>query len=179
MERRQGKIIIHASGGTAGKGANTYKLTLPSAWMKDMGISESDREVELSFDGNTITIARRLFVDEFISAKRELGHALMKLSYFDGEELCTTIIADNTERVLCIENHTDRVIKTAFGNNVVPTWEDLQHFLEVRCIPRARAGLREYLEAIGVEEYDPVEIIKKTEGRMAEDEQWIRIEVLA
>ena len=35
------------------------------------------------------------------------------------------------------------------------------------------------LETIGVEEYDPVEIIKKTEGRMAEDEQWIRIEVLA
>ena len=179
MERRQGKIIIHASGGTAAKGANTYKLTLPSAWMKEMGINESDREVELSFDGNTITIARRLSVDEFISVKREQGHALMKLSYFDGEELCTTIIADNMERVLCIENHTDRVIKTAFGNNAAPTWEDLQHFLEERCIPRARAGLREYLETIGVEEYDPIEIIKKTEGRMAEDEQWIRIEVLA
>ena len=179
MERRQGKIIIHASGGTAAKGANTYKLTLPSAWVKEMGINESDREVELSFDGSTITIARCLSVDEFISTKREQGHALMKLSYFDGEELCTTIIADNTERVLCIENHTDRVIKTAFGNNAVPTWEDLQHFLEERCIPRARAGLREYLETIGVEEYDPIEIIKKTEGRMAEDEQWIRIEVLA
>ena len=179
MERRQGKIIIHASGGTAAKGANTYKLTLPSAWVKEMGISESNREVELSFDGSTITIAKRLSVDEFISAKRELGHALMKLSYFDGEELCTTIIADSTERVLCIENHTDRVIKTAFGNNAVPTWEDLRHFLEERCIPRARAGLREYLETIGVEEYDPVEIIKKTEGRMAEDKQWIRMEVLA
>ena len=179
MERRQGKIIIHASGGTAAKGANTYKLTLPSAWVKEMGINESNREVELSFDGSTITIARRLSVDEFISTKGELGHALMKLSYFDGEELCTTIIADNMERVLCIENHTDRVIKTAFGNNAAPTWEDLQHFLEERCIPRARAGLREYLETIGVEEYDPIEIIKKTEGRMAEDEQWIRIEVLA
>ena len=135
--------------------------------------------MELSFDGSTITIARRMSVDEFISAKRENGHALTKLSYFDGEKLCTTIIADSTERVLYIENHTDRVIKTAFGNNLVPTWEDLQHFLEERCIPRARAGLREYLETIGVEEYDPVEIIKKTEGRMAEDEQWIRIEVLA
>ena len=179
IERRQGKIIIHASGGTAAKGANTYKLTLPSAWMKEMGINESNREVELSFDGNTITIARRLSVDEFISTKREQGHALIKLSYFDGEELCTTIIADSAERVLCIENHTERVIKTAFGNNAVPTWEDLQHFLEERCIPRARAGLREYLETIGVEEYDPIEIIKKTEGRMAEDEQWIRIEVLA
>ena len=179
MERRQGRIIIHASGGTAGKGANTYKLTLPSSWMKEMGISEFDREVELSFDGNAITIAKRLTMDEFVSAKREQGHSLMKLSYFDGEKLCTIIIADMTEHALCVENYTDRVIKTAFGNNFVPTWEDLQYFLEERCIPRARAGLREYLEAIGLDEYDPVEIIKKTEGRMAEDDQWLRIEVLA
>lgn len=179
MEQRQGKIIIHASGGTAGKGANTYKLTLPSVWMKEIGISENDREVELSFDGKTIAIAKRLTTDEFVSAKREQGHSLMKLLYFDGDKLCTTIIVDETECVLRIENHTDRVVKTAFGNNLVPTWEDLQHFLEERSIPRARAGLREYLDAIDVEEYCPLEIIKKTEGRMAEDEQWIRIEVLA
>lgn len=179
MERRQGKIIIHASGGTASKGSITYKLTLPSAWMKVMDITEFDREVELSFDGSAITITKRLTMKEFVSAKRKQGHSLLKLSYFDRDNLCTTIIADETERTLRIENHTDRVIKTAFGNNLAPTWEDLQHFLEERCIPRARAGLREYLESIGVEEYAPMEIIKKTEGRMSEDDQWIRIEVLS
>ena len=179
MERRLGRIIIHASGGTAAKGANTYKLTLPSAWVKEMGVNELDRDVELSFDGSTITIAKRLTIYEFISVKQEQGHSLLKLSYYDGDALCTTIIVDKTEHALCVENYTDHVIKTAFGNNLVPTWEDLQHFLEERCIPRARAGLREYLEAIGVEEYDPIAIIKRTEGRMAEDDQWIRIEVLA
>ena len=179
MERRQGKVIVHASGGTAGKGGNTYKLTLPSVWMRELGINEDDREVELCFDGRSITIVKRLTMDEFISAKKAAGHALMKLYYYDGEQLCTTIVADATEKILRAENHVDRVIKTAFGNNQTPTWEDLQHFLEERCIPRARAGLREYLESIGVEEYDPIEIIKKTEGRMAEDGQWIRIEVLA
>ena len=178
MEQRQGNIIIHPSGGTASKSANTYKLTLPSVWMKEIGITEFDREVDLLFDGSTITIAKRLSMDDFISTKQEQGHSLIKLSYFNGDKLCTTIIADETEHLLCIKNHTDRVIKTAFGNNLAPTWEDLQYFLEERCIPRARAGLREYLEAIGVEEYDPIEIIKKTEGRMAEDDQWIKIEVL-
>lgn len=177
MEHRQGKVIIHASGGTAGKGANTYKLTLPSVWIKEMGISEFEREVELSFDGSTIAVAKRLNMEEFIAAK--WGHTLLKLLYYDGEALCTTIIADETERVLRIENHTEHLLKTAFGNNFTPTWEDLQRFLEERCIPRARAGLREYLETIGVEKYDPIEIIKKTEGRMAEDDQWLRIEVLA
>lgn len=178
MERRMGKIIIHASGGTAGKGSNTCKLTLPSSWMKEMGISEEEREVELTFDGSTITVAKRLTINEFISQKQEKGHSIVKLLYYNGDVLCTTIVADQTERVLKIENQTDYMIKTAFGNNIAPTWDDLQYFLEERCIPRTRAGLREYLETIGVDEYDPVEIIKKTEGRMAEDDQWIKMEVL-
>lgn len=179
MERRQGKVIIHASGGTAAKGANTYKLTLPSAWMKEMNISELDREVELMFDRGIITIDKRQTTEKFISEKYEQGHSLLKLLFFDEDTLCTTIVADMTEQVLCVDNHTEHTIKTAFGNNRLPTWADFQQFLEERCIPRARAGLREYLEAIGVEEYNPLEIIKKTEGRMAEDNQWLKLEVLS
>jgi hypothetical protein len=38
--------------------------------------------------------------------------------------------------------------------------------------------LREYLEVIGVGEYNPIEIIKKTGGRMAEDNQWLDMESL-
>lgn len=43
----------------------------------------------------------------------------------------------------------------------MPSWLDFLNFLEERCIPRDRAGLREYLETIGVDEYDPIEIIQK------------------
>ena len=75
MEQRQGNIIIHASGGTSGKGAQTYKLALPSSWAQQIGMTGRERSV-------------------------------------------------------------------------------------------------------GLEEYDPLEIIRKTEGRMAEDQQWIRVEVL-
>ena len=39
-------------------------------------------------------------------------------------------------------------------------------------------GAFHLLETIGVEAYDPLAIIRKTEGRMAEDQQWIRVEVL-
>ncbi|MED9969369.1 MAG: hypothetical protein UFA98_05070 [Ruminococcus sp.] len=51
-------------------------------------------------------------------------------------------------------------------------------FLEERCIPRTRDGLKYYLDAIGVDEYNPFEIIKKTQGRMAEDHQWIELSEL-
>ena len=66
-------------------------------------------------------------------------------------------------------------MKTAFGTNELPTWEDFELFLEERCVPRERAGLREYLEALGLEEYDPLDIVRKTQGRMAEDDQWLEV----
>ena len=77
-----------------------------------------------------------------------------------------------------VENQAVPTIKTAFGNNPVPSWEDFQRFLAERCIPRQRAGLREYLEALGLDTYDPLAIIEKTGGHMAEDQQWLSMEVL-
>lgn len=75
MEQRQGNIIIHASGGTSGKGAQTYKLALPSSWAKQIGITGQERSVELSFDGTAITIRKRLNMDEFLTQKHGGTHA--------------------------------------------------------------------------------------------------------
>lgn len=178
MEKRTGKIIIQAPGGTAAKGSYTYKLSIPSSWIKEMGLSEDNRQVELVFDGTTICIAKRLSVDEYISLNKAKMHDLFELLFYDGQMLCTRIVADYTAKTICIENYIDDFIRTAFGNNFIPTWNDYEMFLEDRCIPRSRAGLREYLEAIGVDKYDPLEIIQKTEGRMSEDNQWLKVEVI-
>ena len=47
-----------------------------------------------------------------------------------------------------------------------------------RCIPKQRSGIREYLETMGFSEYNTIDIIRKTHGRMAEDNQWIEMEVM-
>ncbi len=179
MEKRIGNIIIQTPGGTAAKGSSTYKVSLPSSWIKELGIAAEKRQVELCFDGKTITISKRLTLSEFILQKSKAGHALLQFFYYDGDILCSLVAADFTDQTLCTENYVSDVIKTAFGNNEVPTWNDFQNFLEERCIPRARAGLREYLEALDLDEYDPLEIIKKTSGRMAEDNQWIKTKVIS
>lgn len=176
MEHRAGKIIVSAAGGTAAKGAKTYKVSVPSLWIKEMGIDENNRNIELIFDGNGIYITAEKSIEEFVSQKKAMGHNLKKLSFYDDNEICSIICADFTDKTLKVQNHTDDIVKTAFGNNKLPTWEDFMNFLEERCIPKERSGIREYLEAIGVAEYDPLEIIKKTKGKMAEDEQWIEIE---
>lgn len=179
MEKRMAKINISAAGGTAAKGAKTCKVTLPTAWVDALGIDSQNREIELSFDGKQIILTRRLSAQEFLKQKQEQGHELRRLRFYDGDTPCTTIIADFTDEILVVENHIDDPVKTAFGNNPLPDWADFQGFLQERCIPRERAGLREYLESLGLAEYDPLEIIQKTGGRMAEDNQWLEVQVLS
>lgn len=176
MEKRIAKVNISSAGGTAAKGSKTCKITLPTSWLETLGVDESRREMELAFDGERIIITRRLSVGELSSRKTEPGHDVRILRFYDGGKLCTTICADFTDEMLTVQNHITDPVKMAFGNNTVPTWADFQSFLAERCVPRQRAGLREYLEAIGLEEYDPMAIIQKTGGRMAEDAQWLEME---
>lgn len=175
MEKRMGKVNISAAGGTAAKGAKTCKITLPTSWLTAMGISEEQRSVELAFDGEKITVSCPLSKKQFENRAITQGHLLRIFRYYNKDKLCSEIIADYTAQEIHAENYTSQYIKTAFGKNVLPTWADFIAFLEERCIPRQRAGLREYLEALGLDAYDPLEIIKKTQGRMAEDEQWIEV----
>ena len=174
MERRIAKLIVGKAGGTAGKDSKTYKVSLPSKWVTELGLANT--KMEISFDGEKIIISPHLSMQEFLEKRQSLCHKLMKFEFYDGVILCTQIIADFTDKTLSVENTTEHIVKTAFGKNETPTWEDFLNFLEERCLPRSRSGIREYLETIGVEEYEPLEIIKKTDGRMAEDNQWIKWE---
>lgn len=176
MEKRIAKLIVGKAGGTASKDSKTYKVSLPTKWVAELSLTDS--KMEIAFDGERIIISPRLSMAEYLEKKKLLGHKLVKFEFYDGEILCTKIIADFTDETLSVENTTDNIVKTAFGKNEVPTWEDFQSFLEERCVPRSRSGIREYLETIGVGSYEPLEIIKKTNGRMAEDNQWLKWEVI-
>ena len=176
MERRLGRVIESSAGGTASKNAKTYKLALPSSWVAELKLDAKGSQVELHFDGSSIHIIPRLSLAEYIRSRKKLGHELLLLFYYDSETLCSVICADYTEMDLCCENHTQDFLHTAFGSMPLPGWEDYLRFLEDRCVPRARDGLRHYLDALGLDEYEPLEIIKKTQGRMAGDEQWLKLE---
>ena len=179
MEKRIAKVNICAAGGTASKGARTCKITLPTSWVDELGINMESRELVIAFDGKQIVLSRHLSGENFAKWKLGQKHDVRLFLFYDKDELCTAIYADFDDETLVVENHIDNPVKTAFGNRALPTWDDFQTFLAERCIPRERAGLRDYLEVIGVGAYDPIEIIEKTAGRMAEDNQWLRVEGLS
>ena len=50
--------------------------------------------------------------------------------------------------------------------------------MKERCIRGSRSGLNEYLETIGADSSDPLDILPITKGRMAEDDQRLIMEKL-
>ena len=136
-EERTANILINKAGGNTGPDAKGYRVALPSAWMKALGISEGSRTVTLQFDGESITIRRPAVsdYDVFLANARSSAHALLILYYYDGNKLCTKICADQTTHQLAIENEVSSPLSTAFGVNRKPTWDDLQTFLKDRCVP--------------------------------------------
>lgn len=69
MEKRILKTLINKAGGNAGSGGRTYRTTLPPSWMKELGVTEEDRELELTFNGEKIVIRKKHCDDEFQKAK--------------------------------------------------------------------------------------------------------------
>lgn len=176
METRKGKLIINKSGGNASGNSNTYRVTLPNKWVNSLMLGDDNRDLLLSFDGNSIIITPIFTVEQYIEKYK--SNKLIKLLYYNDNELCTTIIADYAYKKIVFENHNNNPIYRAFGENETPNWSDYEHFLKERCVPQSRDGLKAYLNSLRLDEYDPLEIIKKTKGKMAEDNQYLEVEIL-
>ena len=100
----------------------------------------------------------------------------LRLYYMFENTVCTIIDIDEVNRSVAIKNYTSNPQFRAFGINTEPTFEDYEEFLESRCFPRSRDKIKLELERLGIPFYDPLLIIEKTEGRMAEDDFWIKTE---
>ena len=99
--------------------------------------------------------------------------------FMQGENtLCTMIKADYTKHLIEIQNYTNIIEYRAFGIKENPTWDDYEIFISDRVFPSTRAEMKRTLRSYGLDFYDPLMIIEKTDGRMAEDSQWIDVEEL-
>lgn len=177
FEQRNANLIINKAGGNAGADSKNYHLSLPSCWVHELGLDEQNRGLVMQFDGERIILQKQQKPDyaSFLAEVQHKQHPYLLLHFYEDETLCTRICADQHTRQVAIENTVSNIWRTAFGVNDTPTWKDLESFLESRCVPKSRDGIRYYLEELGLDSYDPLSIIRKTEGRMAEDHHWIRI----
>jgi hypothetical protein len=141
--------------------------------INDMHISgKSIQEISVHFNTTRQTVSKYIAPGKRV---RKNPFITMRMEYMYEKELCTSIDIDFLHKKIYIMNHTNDIIHRAFGIISNPTWEDFELFLERRCFPKTRANIKNILNDINVESYDPLQIIEKTEGRMAEDKQWIKI----
>ncbi|MBD5543787.1 MAG: AbrB/MazE/SpoVT family DNA-binding domain-containing protein [Lachnospiraceae bacterium] len=52
------------AGGTAGKNSVNYKISLPAEMVKELGVTQEDKSVLVSFDGKRICIEKNKAVTE-------------------------------------------------------------------------------------------------------------------
>lgn len=100
----------------------------------------------------------------------------VRLWYMHNQDVCTLIEVDEASRQVHIKNYTEKLMFRAFGVNEKPDYEAYLEFLESRCFPRSRDKMKLILKDLDLPFYDPFLIIEKTEGKMAEDNFWIKIE---
>lgn len=127
---------------------------------------KTTKEIAQHFNVSRQTISKRLnqpLTDDYV----------MRLDFMFKQKVCTEIYVDYKNKKIKIINRTNDIMKRAFGVNETPTWEDFENFISERCFPKSRALRKTVLDKIGVDSYDPMQIIELTKGRTAEDNQYI------
>lgn len=111
-------------------------------------------------------------VEEIIEKASQKSRILF--IFMDREIPATVIDVCGVTRKVKIVNLTDDLLSRAFGIRENPDWNDYEEFLESRCMPRTRYGIKDELRDLGLDCYDPFQIVEKTAGRVHGDGQWLR-----
>lgn len=117
----------------------------------------------------------RRIVTKYVNPKPNKGCTL-RMTYMYGRRPCTVIDVDFLRQKVYIRNRTDDLLHRAFGVLENPSWEDFEEFLKSRCFPPTRGNVKEELQALGLTDYDLLQIVEKTHGRTAEDSLWLKFQ---
>lgn len=98
----------------------------------------------------------------------------LRMTYMYRQHPCTVIDVDFLNRKIQIQNKTGDMLHRAFGVIEAPTWDDFETFLKDRCFPATRGNAKRILQELQLMDYDPLQIVEKTRGRIAEDEMWLK-----
>ncbi len=113
-------------------------------------------------------------IEEELTIPKKTGN--IRLWYMLYNEICAIIDVDERMQKVKVHNFTCDLMKRPFGKNENPSYEEYEAFLESRCFPRTRDQMKMILKELDLPFYEPIMIIEKTKGKMAEDNFWIKID---
>lgn len=141
--------------------------------------SDVENAIKMQQQGKTTTEIAEHFGVSRQTVSKYLNKPLdedyvMRIDFMYKQRVCTEIYVDYKNEKVKIFNRTNDIIKRAFGVNENPTWADYEDFLFDRCMPKSRDMQKIILKRMGVDCYDPIQILEKTKGRTAEDNQYLK-----
>ena len=92
--------------------------------------------------------------------------------YWADEKTADVKLGENT---VSITKYTSNPAKQIFSKEEIPLFE-LNEILKWRCWDSHRENIEKYLYKIGLTDYDPYKICRKTHGVMAQDKIWFKFE---
>ena len=117
----------------------------------------------------------RQIVSKYLNQAPEDGYT-MRMTLMYQNRPCTAIDVNFLQNKIKIQNYTKDILHRAFGIKEDPTWEDFYVFLQDRCFPKTRGNVKTVLAGLGLQDYDPLQIVEKTNGRTAEDDLWLKFQ---
>ena len=117
----------------------------------------------------------RQIVSKYLNQAPEDGYT-MRMTLMYQNKPCTAIDVNFLQNQIKIQNYTKDILHRAFGVKEDPTWEDFHVFLQDRCFPKTRGNVKTILAGLGLQDYDPLQIVEKTGGRTAEDDLWLKFQ---
>lgn len=117
----------------------------------------------------------RQIVSKYLNQAPEAGYT-MRMTLMYQNKPCTVIDVNFLQNQIKIQNYTKDILHRAFGVKEDPTWEDFHVFLQDRCFPKTRGNVKTVLTELGLQDYDPLQIVEKTNGRTAEDDLWLKFQ---
>lgn len=117
----------------------------------------------------------RQIVSKYLNQAPKAGYT-MRMTLMYQNKPCTAIDVNFLQNRIKIQNYTKDILHRAFGVKEDPTWEDFHVFLQDRCFPKTRGNVKTVLAGLGLQDYDPLQIVEKTSGRTAEDDLWLKFQ---
>ena len=97
----------------------------------------------------------------------------MQFEIMNTDEVIASVRYAYATKELRIENYGEHFMDKNILNGVSAV-EDLCDWFETRCFLRSRSDADFHLNALGLTEYSPYNIVRKTNGALFEDNYWIR-----
>ncbi len=94
-------------------------------------------------------------------------------SVFWGDEKTADVTFTNS--MALIKRYSQHPVKQIFAKDEIPLFE-FGEILKTRCWDEHRDNLEKYLHKLGLSDYNPYEICRKTHGVMCQDKVWFKYE---